>query len=326
MLDSVKDTQTKLQVGEIMQKNIDYCSERSANSGRLTVVFVIMVILSLIPDSVVTQHIRIDVRSDKKEYYSDEKLFVLVRVENSSTDTVQISTGKLRGHDNELGSVLCIDTESAAEYRIVHPDWRNLSFRVAPGSIELSLIVLRLYRIGGRNEPVIVPLHPGEYTVKYEFIVTVPNKEITEYVVQGHINILSAQSEHDRVHNSQYWRSKFRTEKPDQWRDELKKLLTMHSNAPYRNTIIYIYSQLLLYNQKYKRSYPNVDDRESPAIAGSIIMNWVLEHPYDFAAIICLEELKNYHNIRLMLCAELLANIALTNEVVSDYLLHSYCR
>lgn len=326
MLDSVKDTQTKLQVGEIMQKNIDYCSERSANSGRLTVVFVIMVILSLIPDSVVAQHIRIDVRSDKNEYYSDEKLFVLVRVENNSTDTIQISTGKLRGHDNEMGSVLCIDTESNAEYRIVYPEWSGLSLRVAPGIIKLSLRVLRLDRIGERNEPVIVPLHPGEYIVKYEFIVAAPNKERTEYVVQSHIKILHTQSEDERVHNSQYWRSKFRTESPDLWRDELKQLLAMQSDAPYRNTIISIFSRLLLYDQKFRRSYLNVDDRESPAIAGSIIMDWVLEHSNDFATIICLEELKNYHDIRLMLCAELLANIALTNEVVSEYLLHSYCR
>jgi hypothetical protein len=183
-----------------------------------------------------------EIEIDKTVYFNDERLFLLMRIENLSNEVLTIVP--MMGQKNEAERDHCPSVTSLTSgqvYPINQHPWKT-RWDLKPGDITYHIVTFDLeYR---HPEMILAPLPAGEYAMEVELHVTgTTNSSYSmnqrqEFAVKSIDENLPpntfGQSETMRHY---YEKVKMRID-TSEWNAEIRRLLGSSEVSPYRNTII----------------------------------------------------------------------------------------
>jgi hypothetical protein len=191
------------------------------------------------------QQVLLDVEIDKTVYYTDEKLFLLIRIENLSDEVLQIVP--VMGLKNEAEHDHCPSVQSLTSgqvYPIKQHPWR-ISWELKPGEITYHDETFFLeYR---HPEVILAPLPAGDYALELELHVTGSNN--SSFTVKKRLDFTVKPIDENLPLNTivrsqtmkQYYERRKMKLDTSFWNAEIRRLLDSSEAAPYRNTIICTY-------------------------------------------------------------------------------------
>lgn len=193
----------------------------------------------------VDPRVQLDIEIDKTVYYTDEILFLLIRIENLSDELLQIVP--VMGQKNEAEHDHYASVQSLTSGRMYpiqqHP-WR-WSWELRPGEITYHNESFALeYR---HPQLILAPLPAGEYMLELEIHVTDSNnrsfslKKRRDFVVMAIADNLPpdtfVQSE-----TMKKYQEMIKTNRDTViWNAEIRRLIDSNESTPYRNTILNTY-------------------------------------------------------------------------------------
>ncbi|MBR9978409.1 MAG: hypothetical protein KFH87_09995, partial [Bacteroidetes bacterium] len=195
-----------------------------------------------------------------------------------------------------------------------------------PGEVRHRLLVLPLYRNGVGEEPMLVALPSGSGIMKCVFTIRTSSGDESTCIAECNLNVTGIEYSPLWGPEKTHWWENFAKGHPGTWRVELEELMSKHADAPYKNTIIRSFSTFLLKHKSTREPFLGMEGDKSIVAARHYLMQWIFKRPNEFSAIIFMEAIRRYQETRLMVCRELMNDSAVTNPIVADYLLNSFCK
>jgi hypothetical protein len=224
------------------------------------------------------------VESEKLLYYSEEKLFVLLRIENISAETLTVrSSSKVPEIQDGIRYQLAYELGTGKSYKMKHKEWGSSSWKLYPGEIIYKSIVLSLEYHDWPNV-VLDRLPNGKYDINYD--IEIQNSfGATDFIEERlHIDIQGNSK-------SSQTNSPIGSENIERYRQRKRihhdsclvtttqsyGLLGLSETEPYRNTMLYSHYVFRLFNMR------NDDESYYREIRHRIQL--AVEHPNEILAI-----------------------------------------